>query len=159
MKKNESIKTIMSDSPITGTINEKFSAVVKKMEEGGIHHLPIVSGTDLVGIISSTDITRRSFSDLNVSSNASTNESLDHTVKIEDIMQKDVVSLKDTDTVRHAADILMKNEFNSIEFPPSILKEEPVKLKVWSSAPVSVLKSTELPPEMDKSGDVNDNDC
>ena len=113
-EKNESIKNIMSDSPITGTINEKFSAVVKKMEEGGIHHLPIVSGTDLVGIISSTDILRSSFSDLYVSSNASTNESLDHTVKIEDIMQKDVVSLKDTDTVRHAADILMKNQFNSI---------------------------------------------
>ncbi len=32
MKKNESIKSIMSDSPITGTNNEKFSDVVKKME-------------------------------------------------------------------------------------------------------------------------------
>ncbi len=73
-----------------------------------------MSGVNLVGLISSTDILRSSYSDVFVGSNNSTNESLDHTVKVEDIMQKEVISLKDTDTVRHAAEILMKNQFNSI---------------------------------------------
>lgn len=113
MKKNESIRKIMSHTPFTGTVNNSFSEVVKKMQDNAIHHLPIVSGKELVGMLSSTDILRSSYSDIFIAPEKAA-ESLDSTVKIENIMKKDLTSLKDTDTVRHAADILSTSEFNSI---------------------------------------------
>jgi CBS domain-containing membrane protein len=114
MKRNESIKKIMSKDLVTGSINEKFSDVLSKMETNTVHHLPILSGKELIGMITSVDLMRSSFSNIFVSSDKATSESLDHTVKIENIMQKDLITIKHTATVRDAAEILAKHQFNSI---------------------------------------------
>ena len=63
MRKNEPVKKLMSTSLITIHHGEPISRVRKIMLENGIHHLPVVSGDVLHGVISWSDILRVSFGD------------------------------------------------------------------------------------------------
>ena len=114
MKQNESIKKIMSTELITATPLTKFSDVKKMMEAGAIHHVPVVEGKKIVGILSRTDILNASFSNVLTYNQAEAEQMLDHSVKIADIMTKNPITLKDSDTVKHAVELLTRNSFNSL---------------------------------------------
>ena len=114
MHKNETVKKIMCTKLVTGTVNDKFSDVVSKMEAGGFHHLPIVSGDKLIGVVSHDDVLRVSFSNVFIASDKSVAESLDHTIHIENIMQRNLVTMRDNETIRHACEILAKSEFHAL---------------------------------------------
>jgi CBS domain-containing protein len=117
MKKNESIRHIMSSDIISADVNAKISSVKHLMEENQVHHVPVVSATGrkLLGMISGVDILKVSFSGAFIADNDKSAEaSLDENVKLEDIMTKNVTTIKDTDTVRHAAELLGANTYNSL---------------------------------------------
>ena len=61
MKKNEPIKHIMTTTPVTVHTKQNPSEVRALLAEGKFHHVPVVSGEKLVGMISSTDLMRVSF--------------------------------------------------------------------------------------------------
>ncbi len=61
MKKNLHVSHIMHANPVTVHIGEKPSAAQQKMMDGGFHHLPVVSGKKLVGMLSTTDLLRASY--------------------------------------------------------------------------------------------------
>lgn len=114
MKKNEPISQIMSKDLVTVHHGDPFSAVRKKAQEHGVHHIPVVCGKDLVGMISWTDIMRVSFGDAFNQDARSVDATLDHMFKLEDIMCKDPVSVQVTSSVRDAAEILSKSTFHSL---------------------------------------------
>ena len=58
MKRNVPVSTIMTKDPTTAHTDQKLSTVHKALAEGGFHHVPVVSGTTLVGMITSTDLLR-----------------------------------------------------------------------------------------------------
>lgn len=119
MKKKESIKNIMSDDMVTGNKNDLFSAIKKRMDEHKIHHIPIVEGHKLIGIVSRTDIHKFSHSRAFVD-NGEVDHSLDVAVPVEKLMTRNPIALKDSDTIKHAVQILNKNTFNSIP----VIKDE-----------------------------------
>ncbi len=61
MKRHERITHIMTENPITVHVGQKLSDVHKAMLDGGFHHVPVVSGNKLVGMLSSTDLLRVSY--------------------------------------------------------------------------------------------------
>lgn len=113
MKQNESIHKIMSTDLVTATPSHKFSEIKEIMESNGIRHLPIVEGRKLIGIISRLDILKASFSSAFVTENEA-DPMLDHTLKITDLMTQDVITLKDTDTVKHAVRVMTQHSFHSL---------------------------------------------
>lgn len=114
MKKNEPIRHIMSESVITTHHGEKLSEIRKKMQESGIHHLPVVSGTKLIGLISAPDILKYAFSSAFVPKTVDGDSTLDQLVSLEDVMIKNLVTIKSTDTVKHAAEMLSTREYNAL---------------------------------------------
>ena len=72
-----------------------------------------------MGMISSTDLMRVSFNNYMGDARA-VDAWLDHEYTIEMLMQPDVVTLKTSDTVRDAAQVLSNNAFHSI---PIVSKE------------------------------------
>jgi CBS domain-containing protein len=102
MKRNEPISKIMSTNLVTVHHGDPFSKVRKLAQEHGVHHIPVVNGHELVGMISWTDIMR------------TVDAALDHTMKLEDIMRKDPVSMQSSSTIREAAEILTKGDFHSL---------------------------------------------
>ena len=113
MKRNEHVNKIMSIHLVTVHHGDPVSKVRHLMKDQGMHHVPVVSGRKLVGMISFSDILRVSFGDASTDER-SLDATLDHTVTLEQIMTKDVVSLEETATVREAAEILGQGKFHSL---------------------------------------------
>lgn len=114
MRQNEPISHVMAEDLITVTTQNTFSEVRAIMRDNLIHHLPVVEGKKLVGIISRIDILKYTNSEAFVDDNDETAKSLDHSVSVSDLMTQDVLTLKNTDVVKHAVEILTKQSFNSI---------------------------------------------
>jgi len=113
MKKNESITKIMATDPITVHTGQKVSDAQKILSGERLHHLPVVSGKKLVGIISSTDLMKLSFS-LFDSNDSSSMAYVDKQFSIEDLMQSDVISINVKSTVRDAAEALSVGGFHAV---------------------------------------------
>jgi len=113
MKRNEPIKTIMTPDVTTVNVTQKLSEVRRLLADEEIHHIPVVSGRKLVGIISATDMVRLSFTAYGADERA-VDAVLDHEFSIQKVMRTDVVTLKSTETVRDAARHLRAGQFHSL---------------------------------------------
>lgn len=113
MRKNEPITHIMTSEPTTVHTGQKPSEVRALLAEGAFHHVPVVSGERLVGMISSTDMIRLSFASF-VGDDRAFDAWLDHTYTIEEIMQRELTTLSTHDAVRDAATVLAHNSFHSL---------------------------------------------
>jgi len=114
MKHHDPISHLMSRNMITAHHGDPLSKVRALVREHGVHHIPVVNGDQLVGIISWSDILRVSFGDAFQTDERTVDATLDHTLTLEQVMQKKPVTLPETSTVREAAEILAGGSFHSI---------------------------------------------
>jgi CBS domain-containing protein len=112
MKKNESIKTIMTPAPTTVHLGMKLSEVRRRLAEGHYHHVPVVDGQKLVGMLSSTDFLRLAFTEQ--MDERQLDAILDHTSSIAAAMTKNLVTITPTDTVRKATEMLAEASFHAL---------------------------------------------
>jgi CBS domain-containing membrane protein len=113
MKHNEPVHKIMATDPVSVHEKQKLSDVHHLIVERKIHHVPVVSGRKLIGIISGTDLLRVSWGDVNRQDPRQVDALLD-TLTIRDAMQEDVVTVRRHDTVRRAAELLSQGEYHSL---------------------------------------------
>ena len=113
MKHNEPVHKIMATDPITVHEQQKLSDVHHLIVERKIHHVPVVSGRKLIGLISATDLLRVSWGDVNRQDPRQVDALLD-TLTIRDVMQEDIVTLRRHDTVRRAAELLSQGQYHSL---------------------------------------------
>jgi CBS domain-containing protein len=115
MKQNEAISKIMATDLITVNTTESYSEVKARMEKACVHHLPVVEGHRLLGVISDRDLLKYAVSKaFSADDSKESDKLLDPHVSISDVMTKDLVTLKDNDTVKHAVEIFNKHSFHSI---------------------------------------------
>lgn len=113
MKHREPVHKIMAADPLTVHEKQKVSEVHQVMVEKKIHHVPVVSGNRLIGLISATDLMRVSFGDVNQQDPRTVDALLD-TYSIRDVMQEDILTVKRTDTIHDAAEKLARGDFHSL---------------------------------------------
>ncbi len=113
MKRNESVKKIMTAQVTTVNVSQKLSEVRKILAEQSIHHVPVVSGTKLVGMISATDMVRLTLT-VYGADQRQVDAMLDHQFKIEDVMTKELRTIDSRRTVREAAAALREGKFHSL---------------------------------------------
>lgn len=114
MKRNEFIKNIMTKNIVTVDLTDNLSVVRQKMDSLGVHHIPVVEGTRLRGIISRVDILKHSPSTACHSNGTKSAAVLDKDLTAEEIMTKKVMVLSENNTVREASEILTTSNFNSL---------------------------------------------
>ena len=114
MKKNDPVTHIMSKKPVTLDSSDPVSKARQLFETSGVHHLPVVKGEALEGILSWTDFLRISFGEFGNQDARGLDAVLDHTYTIRDVMKADPVTMPSTGTVRDAAQILSNNSFHSL---------------------------------------------
>ena len=103
MKHRDPLSHVITTNLKTVQISKKMSEVHRLVGENQIHHVPVVDGRRLVGMISTTDIIR-----LNITvSNAD-----DWTIG--KVMKKNLVTIEINDTVRKAAHLLSDGMFHSL---------------------------------------------
>ena len=113
MKKNDPISKIMTTNIIAVHQSQKLSDVRHIIIESNIHHVPIVEGKKLVGLISFTDLMK-----LNIVISGADERTIDSIVDqqftIQDIMTTELITIKNTDSVRQASKILAESNFHSL---------------------------------------------
>lgn len=115
LKQNESVTHIMSKELQTVNLRTPLSTVGKIFAESGFHHLPVVSGDKLVGIISFVDLMRVNFADsFGVTAQQNVYEILDRTLSVEELMTTNPVTAQSNSTIKDAAKILARNEFHAL---------------------------------------------
>ncbi len=113
MKRNEPINSIMAQTPTTVNVTQKLSEVRRLMSKQRVHHIPVVSGRKLVGLLSATDMLRLSLTAYGTDERA-VDAMLDHEFSIEGVMTTDLVTLDESSTVRDASDRLRDGRFHSL---------------------------------------------
>ena len=113
MKKNEPISKVLTKDVVTTHVAQKVSDVRKLCAEHGFHHVPVVSGQELVGLISASDILGISVEGVG-SDEMSMDAYLDHQFSIEKLMKTDLKTLPEKSTVAEAAEALSDGSIHAV---------------------------------------------
>lgn len=100
---NESLSSIMTRSVITVSPNDSITKVKEILFEKHIHHIPVIDGPKLVGIVTSFDLVK-----LNMKF-----EEYDR-VKVKDIMTVKVVTLEPHEKIGAACQIFLRHLFHGL---------------------------------------------
>ena len=113
MKHRVPVSQIMTKDVVKLTTKNTLFDAEKLFKEHNIRHLPGVSGNQLIGNLSYSDLLRISFSEL-----SDNEEKVDTTVynayTIEQVMAKNPVGVSPDQTVRDVTEILSKQSFHSL---------------------------------------------
>lgn len=113
MKKNTPLKSIMSTNVISAHMKMPLSEIKAILSDNDFHHIPIVDGTQLIGMLSSTDILKLTSGMENMDERA-LNTILDHSSTVKEAMTKNLVTLKDDQMIRDAAEVLSHGKFHAV---------------------------------------------
>lgn len=93
---------VMTRDPVTVAPQDSLTAVKARMESGGFHHLPVVNGDQLVGIISHSDLPLD-----RVRRDAAAD-------RVADVMTVDPVTVTPDTSVVEAVQLMVANEIGSL---------------------------------------------
>jgi len=113
MKKNESIEKVITRDVITTHTGQAVSDVRKTFAREGFHHLPVVSGKKLIGMLSASDILGISVEGV-PSDERSMDAYLDHQFSIEGLMKQDLRTLPVGSKVADAAEVLSDGSIHAV---------------------------------------------
>lgn len=112
MKKREAVAKIMTANPISVNLTNKVTDVVDIFNNNNIHHIPVVSGSALIGMISKTDIERISYVNSYEGNTAST--AVYDLLSLEQVMTKQVETIDADEQVKEAAALLAKGKYHAL---------------------------------------------
>jgi CBS domain-containing protein len=124
MLSSNTVSFVMTaDRLVTVDVTDRLSTARRLLTTGHVHHLPVLQGNKLVGIISTTDLLRagigvdrsRRNEEPGLSPSISVPDfQLDLELDIEGVMEKRLVTLHPKDSLRRAAELLAEESFNSL---------------------------------------------
>jgi len=112
MKNDSPVAEVMTPHPRSVQIDQQLSDVRAALADHRIHHLPIVDGQRLVGIVSITDLLEYGFRPRDTHQNL--DDYLDAHFSIEQIMQADVVTIPNNSTIHDAAKALTTGSLHAV---------------------------------------------
>lgn len=113
MRKNDPISNLMVKDVVTIQVGQNVSEARKLLSEKGFHHLPVLDGDKLVGVISSLDIVKLTF-DAYHTDERTMDIVLDELFTLNKVMKTDLITISYKDTVRRAVNLLSDGKFHSL---------------------------------------------
>ncbi len=113
MKRKDPISAVMTQEVKTVQVDAPLSAVRRMFMPKHFHHVPILDGDKLVGIISARDMMRLSYEAYG-SNEQDIDDSLDARHTVCEIMQTELVTMCSDELVGHAVDILGDGAIHSV---------------------------------------------
>ncbi|MEO9891246.1 CBS domain-containing protein [Aurantibacter sp.] len=114
MKKRTPISEIMTKKVITLNTTDDLDTAERLFKKNNIRHIPVVSGKEVIGMLSLTDLLRISFADATEDEDESVETIVYNMFTIEQVMAKNLISVSSTTTIKEVAQILSKKEFHAI---------------------------------------------
>lgn len=103
----------MTRKVVTVQVEEKLEAVRNLMNQKKIRHLPVLYGTQLVGIVSRTDINRLTFGSL-FEGQQDADEAMFQMLSLRQVMSHKPRIVHKSDSIRAVAEIFLKEEFHAL---------------------------------------------
>lgn len=113
MKSDESIASIMSTDLLITHEDRPVSEVRQLMASRGVHHILVVAGTQLLGVVSMSDILALSYSEFSDDGSLS-DALLDERCTLGGLMKRSPVTIQVGASVRDAARAMSSGDFHSL---------------------------------------------
>ena len=114
MKKGTPVSAIMTKHVITLKTTDNLETAESLFKKYHIRHIPVCSGSKLIGMLSYTDLLRISFADAVYEDEDTVDSMVYNMFSIEQVMAKNLVSVASTTIVKEVAELLSKREFHAI---------------------------------------------
>lgn len=114
MKKGTPISAIMTKNVITLNTSDNLEKAEHLFRKHHIRHIPVVSGSKIIGMLSYTDLLRISFADAVYDDEDTVDSMVYNMFSIEQVMAKNLISVTSNTIVKEVAEILSKKEFHAI---------------------------------------------
>ncbi|MBW2289029.1 MAG: CBS domain-containing protein [Deltaproteobacteria bacterium] len=110
------ISTIMTRSVHTLDVSSKLSEARRALITNEFHHMPIVDGERLVGMISWRDLVRayRAARNADASDPFGIDDVLDRSSRIDAAMTRELVTVRDDDSIDRAIDLIADAHIHSV---------------------------------------------
>ena len=113
MRFDDPVARIMSVPVYSVDLHEPTSKVRRLMKEHGFHHVPVVHRGVLVGMVSSSDLLHLHYGDFGVSGRY-LDVFLDERYPIRELMSRELVTLRNTDSIVRAAELLSDSRLHAL---------------------------------------------
>lgn len=114
MQSTTPIFRLMTRKPETVSPTDTMETVRSIFEKRGFHHIPVIEGDKLVGLVSYTDYLQLIRSIFENRLEERENEKVLNATIVEDVMTKNILCLSQQDTVETALRIFKANQFHSL---------------------------------------------
>lgn len=115
MKKRTPVSEIMTLNVITlNQHTDSLETAEMLFKKHNIRHIPVVSGSNIVGMLSYTDLLRISFADAIGKDEKNIDTIVYNMFTIEQVMVKQLTSINSSITIKEAAEILSEREFHAL---------------------------------------------
>jgi len=113
MDLQNTVSTIMTEDPVYAEPNNTFSQVRDLFMKFKLHHLPIIDGEKLVGIISANDITR-TYAQAGEEGNKCDDNTMNTKFPLTSVMTKNPVNVSPSTSLEQAIKIFKSNHFQAL---------------------------------------------
>ncbi|CAM1370787.1 CBS domain-containing protein [Tenacibaculum litoreum] len=114
MKKRTPVSVIMTKDVITLSSTDDLITAEKIFKKEHIRHIPVVSGNEIKGMLSYTDLLRISFADAVDESETDVDTVVYNMFTIDQVMAKNLETVSSSTTIKEVAEILAKKEFHAL---------------------------------------------
>ncbi|WP_339627084.1 CBS domain-containing protein [uncultured Winogradskyella sp.] len=114
MKQREPVSAIMSKHLIVLTLKDDLETAEALFKQHKIRHIPVVSGTGIIGMLSYTDVLRISFVDAADEDDKDIDAVVYNMFTIQQVMVKDITTVTSNTSIKDVAKILAKKEFHAL---------------------------------------------
>ncbi|MEM5564514.1 CBS domain-containing protein [Psychroserpens sp. AS72] len=114
MKKRTPISAIMTTDVITLNHSDNLEIAESLFKKNKIRHIPVVSGDEIIGMLSYTDLLRISFADAIDEEEQDVDTVVYNMFTIEQVMAKNLISVNPNSTIKEVAEVLSKKEFHAL---------------------------------------------
>lgn len=114
MKKRTPVSAIMTKEVITLSSTDDLMTAEKIFKKENIRHIPVISGSEIKGMLSYTDLLRISFADAVDENETDVDTVVYNMFTIDQVMAKNLVTVNSDTTIKEVAEILAKKEFHAL---------------------------------------------
>ena len=114
MKKRTPISEIMTKNVISLKTNDDLEKAESLFKKNIIRHITVVSGKEIVGMLSYTDLLRISFADAIDDYAEDVDTVVYNMFTIEQVMAKKLITVSSDTTIKEVAEILAEKEFHAL---------------------------------------------
>lgn len=114
MKKREPVSKIMTSDIISVNSTNTLFDVKEIFETKKVRHILVLSGKKVLGILSNTDFARVTYGVGQKEIKDNINNALFHSLKIEDVMTEDPISVDSKTSIHEVAEIFTEKSFHAL---------------------------------------------